>query len=82
MPFYRFDHAPDPVEKAGFSPEEVPRAITAIGADLVAGMGLKEMGVHFHRKAQLIFTLRGIVRCEADDGTALPPDARHERSCR
>lgn len=73
MPFYRFDHAPDPMEKAGFSPEEVPRAITAIGADLVAGMVLKEMGVHFHRKAQLIFTLRGIVRCEADDGVWIVP---------
>jgi len=68
MPFYRPDNLrPDD----DFDPEHVPRAIAAVGFDMFTkGM---EMPIHRHRKAQLVLTLRGIVRCEADQGVWIVP---------
>jgi AraC-like DNA-binding protein/quercetin dioxygenase-like cupin family protein len=65
MPFYRRkENDLDSANVASFAPEDVPRAVVAIGGTLVT-KGF-EMPVHQHRKAQLVLTLRGIVRCEAD----------------
>lgn len=72
MPFYRLsadDLRPDDVE--GLDPEDVPRAIVAVGFDMfIDGM---EHPVHCHRKAQLVLTLRGVVRLEADHGIWIVP---------
>ncbi|MBR1222945.1 helix-turn-helix transcriptional regulator [Bradyrhizobium sp. U87765 SZCCT0131] len=72
MPFYRLnedDLRPDDAD--GFDPEGVPRAITAFGADIsTRGM---ELGLHVHRKAEVILTMRGIVRCEADRSAWIVP---------
>src|SRR5258707_8773504 len=53
MPFYRSQND-DLVTSDGddFRPDDVPRAVVAVGADLITkGM---ELGVHSHRKAQLL----------------------------
>lgn len=72
MPFYRSDENELPTaDQAGFDPDVVPRAITAFGGALVT-KGL-EMPMHAHRKAQLFLTLRGVVRCEADQGVWIVP---------
>jgi AraC-like DNA-binding protein len=70
MPFYRLnedDLRPDD----DFNPEYVPRAIAAVGFDMFT-KGV-EMPVHAHRKAQLILTLRGVVRCEAGGSVWIVP---------
>jgi AraC-like DNA-binding protein len=70
MPFYRpneDDLRPDD----DFDPAEVPRAIAAVGFDMFT-KGV-EMPIHEHRKAQLILTLRGVVRCEADQSVWIVP---------
>ncbi len=69
MPFYRHDHAS--ADGGGFPPEDVPRAIIAVGGTLVTkGM---DLATHEHRRAELILTLRGVVRCEADQGVWIVP---------
>ncbi len=72
MPFYRpEENGLDSADGAGFSPEDVPRAVVAVGVDMVTkGM---EVAIHEHRKAQLVLTLRGVVRCEADQGVWIVP---------
>ncbi len=72
MPFYRADDNDlDFAAGVDFSPEDVPRAVVAIGGYMVTkGM---ELPVHEHRKAELILTLRGVVRCEADQGVWIVP---------
>ena len=70
MPFYRLkeeDLRPDD----DFDPEDVPRAIAAVGFDMFT-KGV-EMPIHAHRKAQLILTLRGVVRCEAGSSVWIVP---------
>ena len=70
MPFYRLkeeDLRPDD----DFDPAEVPRAIAAVGFDMFT-KGV-EMPIHAHRKAQLILTLRGVVRCEAGSSVWIVP---------
>jgi AraC-like DNA-binding protein len=69
MPFYRpsDDLRPDDIK----DPEDVPRRVLAVGFDMFTkGM---EHPVHSHRKAQLVLTLRGVVRCEADQGVWIVP---------
>lgn len=71
MPFYR--SSDDNTEPNGekFDPEDVPRAVVAIGGSMVTkGM---EVGDHQHRRAQLLLTLRGLVTCEADQGVWIVP---------
>ena len=72
MPFYRVEQNerdfPGGIE---FSPDDVPRAVVAVGGSLeTKGM---EMAVHAHRKAQLVLTLRGVVRCEVDHNVWIVP---------
>jgi AraC-like DNA-binding protein len=72
MPFYLYEESDlDPADSAGFSPDDVPRAVVAVGVDM-ATKGM-EMAVHEHRKDELVLTLRGIVRCEADQGVWIVP---------
>jgi AraC-like DNA-binding protein len=70
MPFYRLkeeDLRPDD----DFHPEMVPRAVAVVGFDMFT-KGV-EMPVHHHRKAQLVLTLRGVVRCEAGGSVWIVP---------
>src|SRR5689334_15125407 len=74
MPFYNqqeSDRDRDPAAASGFNPEEVPRAVVAVGGSMVT-KGI-EVPVHAHRKSQLVLTLRGIVRCEADQSVWIVP---------
>lgn len=70
MPF--FEPKPDELEiDDDLDPERVARDIMAIGGRMVTkGM---ELAAHAHRKAQLVMTSRGIVRCEADQGVWIVP---------
>jgi len=72
MPFYRQDaNELDNDDGADFAPEDVPRPVAALGGYMVTkGM---EMAIHEHRKAQLVLTLRGMVRCEADQSVWIVP---------
>ncbi len=70
MPFYQLnedDLRPDD----DFDPEAVPRALAAFGGTMVT-KGL-ELAMHEHRKAELVLALRGVVRCEADQGVWIVP---------
>ncbi len=72
MPFYQsnFDDL-RPGDLDEFAPEDVPRSIVAFGGAMVTkGM---EMPVHEHRLAQLVLTLRGVVRCEVDQSVWIVP---------
>jgi AraC-like DNA-binding protein/quercetin dioxygenase-like cupin family protein len=72
MPFYcaeEDDH--DATEGIAFEIENAPRAIVSVGGTIVTkGM---ELPIHAHRKAELILTLRGMVRCEAEQGVWIVP---------
>jgi AraC-like DNA-binding protein len=72
MPFYHpGDIDLDSADDAGFAPEDVPRAVVAFGGAMVTkGM---ELPIHEHRKAQLVLTLRGVVKCEADQSVWIVP---------
>jgi AraC-like DNA-binding protein len=72
MPFYRVQEKDlDFADGVDFSPQDVPRAVAAFGGTMVVkGM---ELAKHEHRKAELILTLRGVVRCEADQGVWIVP---------
>jgi AraC-like DNA-binding protein len=70
MPFYR-PNEDDVRLDDDFDPGQVPRAIVALGFDMFTkGMA---MPIHEHRKAQLILTLRGVVRCEAGSSVWIVP---------
>ena len=72
MPFYRAEESKfDFTDSVDFAPEDVPRAVVAIGGTM-ATKGM-ELAKHEHRKAELILTLRGVVRCEADQGVWIVP---------
>jgi AraC-like DNA-binding protein/quercetin dioxygenase-like cupin family protein len=72
MPFYRAEENDlDFADGVDFAPDDVPRAVVAVGGYMVTkGM---ELAKHEHRKAELILTLRGVVRCEADQGVWIVP---------
>jgi AraC-like DNA-binding protein/quercetin dioxygenase-like cupin family protein len=72
MPFYRAEENDlDFADGVDFVPDDVPRAVVAVGGYMVTkGM---ELAKHEHRKAELILTLRGVVRCEADQGVWIVP---------
>lgn len=71
MPFYRFDDELRPDGIDDLDPESVPRAVAAFGGTMVTKGA--EMPVHEHRKAQLVLTLRGVVRCEAGQSVWIVP---------
>ena len=52
-------------------PDTVPRPVMAVGFEVATG-GV-ELDFHHHRKAQLIFMLRGAVTCEASKGLWIVP---------
>ena len=52
--------------------DEVPRALVA--ANAVASLEtLKQSPRHHHRKAQLLFTVRGVINCEVEDAVWIVP---------
>lgn len=57
--------------KEVFDPQEVPRAVSAIGMELVTE-GI-ESEPHVHRKAQLILAARGLVTCVVAKGLWMVP---------
>jgi len=54
-----------------FEPDKVPRQVVAVGGSIDSG-GV-ETDFHCHRKAQLLFTARGLVTCEASKGLWIVP---------
>jgi AraC-like DNA-binding protein len=58
----------------GFDPDTTPRGVVAYGITMVTP-GF-ELTKHSHRKAQLVFTLRGVVSCDTDSGLWLVPPQR------
>jgi AraC-like DNA-binding protein len=54
-----------------FAPDEVPRAVSAVGMELVTG-GF-EQPPHLHRKAQLMLAVRGLITCEVAKGLWMVP---------
>lgn len=66
MPKYQSDDVLD-------DPDSVPRPVLAIGADVVTGPEAFRMGAHHHRKAQLIYTARGMLTCEVSQGLWIVP---------
>ena len=56
---------------AYFDPAEVPRAVFAVGMELVTDG--HELPKHKHRKAQLILGLRGMVTAEVENGLWMVP---------
>lgn len=72
MPFYRAkENDLDFADGVDFAPDDVPRAVVALGGYMVTKS--VELAMHKHRKAELILTLRGVVRCEADQGVWIVP---------
>lgn len=66
MPMYKPDDEFD-------DPDLVPRPVMAIGADIEITPDVFEMGVHHHRKAQLIYTARGVLTCDVSRGMWIVP---------
>jgi AraC-like DNA-binding protein len=71
MPFFRPQDLGPQVPEAGDFPFNVPREVVAFGADLITQR--MEVGLHSHRKAELVLTLRGVVTCEAEQGVWIAP---------
>jgi len=72
MPFFHLAEGDlTPREAPDLDPEDVPRAVAAFGGHMIT-KGF-ELPTHTHRKAQLVLTLRGVVRCEADQGVWIVP---------
>lgn len=59
------------VTEPRFDIDQVPRAIFAVQGSTISSDW--EMAHHRHRKAQLIYTVRGMIRCEAENGLWLVP---------
>ncbi|WP_422929107.1 AraC family transcriptional regulator [Singulisphaera sp. PoT] len=66
MPMY------DP-DKDFADPDLVPRPVLAVGAEVVTDSGGMEMSRHAHRKAQLIYMSRGVLKCEVSRGLWVVP---------
>ncbi len=41
-------------------PDSVPRPVVAVGAAIVTDVGGMELSPHHHRKAELLYTTRGV----------------------
>lgn len=61
----------DTNEIDAFEPDEVPRAVSAVGMEIVTG-GF-EHPPHTHRKAQLILAARGLITCDVARGLWMVP---------
>jgi AraC-like DNA-binding protein/quercetin dioxygenase-like cupin family protein len=51
-------------------PHDIPRPVAALGIATTLAK-TQEVGVHHHRKAQLILTLSGVVTCQVDDSVCI-----------
>ena len=54
-------------------PDLVPRPVMTVGQTFVVGADGIEVGTHHHRKAQLIYTARGVLTCEVSQGLSIVP---------
>jgi AraC-like DNA-binding protein/quercetin dioxygenase-like cupin family protein len=54
-------------------PDLVPRPVVAIGASIVTSSEGVELDAHHHRKAQLMYTVRGMLTCEVPQGLWIVP---------
>jgi AraC-like DNA-binding protein len=66
MPIYKYDDAGD-------DPDLVPRPLMAVGRSYMTGAGGIDVDAHHHRKAQLIYMARGVLRCEVSQGLWIVP---------
>lgn len=71
MPYYDLRQENRDSGDEGFLPDDVPRPVVAFGGDMVTRG--TEVAPHTHRRAQLVLTLRGVVRCEAEHGVWIVP---------
>lgn len=55
------------------NPDLVPRPVMAVGQTFVTGPGGMEVDAHHHRKAQLIYTARGVLMCAVSQGLWMVP---------
>lgn len=60
-----------PASSARSNPHQTPRAVSAIGMEIVTG-GVERQS-HAHRKAQLILSTRGLITCEVAKGLWMVP---------
>ncbi|OJH38911.1 AraC family transcriptional regulator [Cystobacter ferrugineus] len=60
-----------PSHRLDVDPDEVTRPVLAVGMEMVTGE--MELDFHTHRKAQLLFIIRGEVTCEASNALWLIP---------
>ena len=51
--------------------DNIPRPVSALSASLVSRDW--EHASHRHRKAQLLYSLRGVLKCEVDGGVWIVP---------
>ena len=64
------------VEIRGTNIDEIPRPLVAVGLDEVTYR--YELPEHHHRKCELIYTVRGVLTCEADGHLwIIPPQCAH-----
>jgi AraC-like DNA-binding protein/quercetin dioxygenase-like cupin family protein len=54
-------------------PDLVSRPVTAMGATIVTGPEGMELDAHHHRKAQLLYMARGVLKCEVPQGLWIVP---------
>lgn len=54
-------------------PDLVPRPVVAVGRSFMTGTGGMEVDHHHHRKAQLIYVARGVLRFEVSQGLWIVP---------
>ncbi|HEY4308759.1 MAG TPA: helix-turn-helix transcriptional regulator [Pirellulales bacterium] len=66
MPMYKQDD--DLVD-----PDLAPRPVMTVGATIVTGTAGMEVDAHRHRKAQLIYMARGVLKCEVSHGLWIVP---------
>jgi AraC-like DNA-binding protein/quercetin dioxygenase-like cupin family protein len=66
MPMYKDDDA-------RVDPDLVPRPVMTVGQTFVVGADGIEVGAHHHREAQLIYSARGALTCEASQGLWIVP---------
>lgn len=59
------------VSPAVVAVDDVPRPVMALEAAVVTKKW--ELARHSHRKAQLLFTVRGVINCEIEDGVWIVP---------
>ena len=71
MPYFDVREDGLDVGSEDFSPDDVARPVVAYGGDMVTRG--TELAVHAHARAQLVLTLRGVVRCETDEGVWIVP---------